>query len=101
MNNSVYGNTIVSVRPRSDIQLENNAKRIKRLVEAPAFKSFKVYNENLSEIQRIKQIVAIKKLFQTLFVIVKSSKLYRSKFHYNFNKSTYGEKVHPLFRDID
>lgn len=56
MNNSVFGETMKNLHKRVKIQLCHNKKRLLELSAKPAFKSFKIFYEDLASVELIKLI---------------------------------------------
>ncbi|GBM36635.1 hypothetical protein AVEN_221914-1 [Araneus ventricosus] len=48
LNNSVYGKTMENIRNRVDVQLVNDEKKAQKLVAAPTFKRFKIFDNELN-----------------------------------------------------
>lgn len=101
MNNAVYGKTMENVRHHIDVQLVNNEKRAEKIVASPTFKSFKIFDNDLVGVHRIKSTITLNKPIYVGFTILELSKLHMYNFHYNFIKKNYGEKANLLFTDTD
>ena len=54
MNNSVFGKTMENLRKRTNIELVDNPKRIKKICAKPSFKSFKIFNDSLVAVHQDK-----------------------------------------------
>ncbi|KFM68525.1 hypothetical protein X975_13710, partial [Stegodyphus mimosarum] len=101
MNNSVYGKTMENVRKHIDVQLVNTEKRAKKLVAAPTFHNFRIFDHDLVGIQRLKNCVSLNRPIYVGFVILELSKYHMYNFHYNHIKKQYGERAKLLFTDTD
>ncbi|GBM47569.1 hypothetical protein AVEN_90276-1 [Araneus ventricosus] len=101
MNNSVYGKTMENIRNRVDVQLVNDEKKAQKLVAAPTFKRFKIFDNELVGVERVKKFLTLDKPIYVGFVILELSKLIMYNFHYNVMKKEYGDKAELLFTDTD
>ncbi|GBN10604.1 hypothetical protein AVEN_28749-1 [Araneus ventricosus] len=101
MNNSVYGKTMENIRNRVDVQLVNDEKKAQKLVAAPTFKRFKIFDNELVGVERVKKCLTLDKPIYVGFVILELSKLIMYNFHYNVMKKEYGDKAELLFTDTD
>ncbi|KFM58535.1 hypothetical protein X975_19802, partial [Stegodyphus mimosarum] len=101
MNNSVYGKTMENVRKHIDVQLVNTEKRAKKLVAAPTFHNFRIFDHDLVGIQRLQNCVSLNRPIYVGFVILELSKYHMYNFHYNHIKKQYGQRAKLLFTDTD
>ncbi|XP_035211028.1 uncharacterized protein LOC118185298 [Stegodyphus dumicola] len=101
MNNSVYGKTMENVRKHVDVQLVNTEKKAKKLVAAPTFHNFRIFDNDLVGVQRLKNCVSLNRPIYVGFVILELSKYHMYNFHYNHIKKQYGERAKLLFTDTD
>ncbi|KFM67681.1 hypothetical protein X975_16856, partial [Stegodyphus mimosarum] len=101
MNNSVYGKTMENVRNRVDIQIVNNVRKAQRLVAAPSFKEFRIFDDDLVGIQRVKNVITLNRPIYVGFAILELSKLHMYEFHYDHMKRNYGSRAQLLFTDTD
>lgn len=101
LNNSVYGKCLENVRSHIDVQLINTQRRAEKLVAAPTFQSFKVFQNDLVAVQRLKSNILLNKPIYAGFVVLELSKWLMFDFHYNHIKHTYGERARLLFTDTD
>ena len=100
MNNAPYGKTIENVAKRSDIKLETDELKARRLAEKPHCVQFRVFEENLIGVEMRKVNQVINKPFQIGFAILEWSKLlmYRT---YGTLKDHFGGDMRMLYTDTD
>ena len=101
MVNSVFGKTMENLRNRMNVELVNTPERIKKLCAKPAFKTFKIFNENLTAVHMAKTKLILNRPSYVGFVVLDVSKLLMYDFHYNYIKKKYGDKAKLLFTDTD
>ena len=101
MNNSVFGNTMESVRNHQDVELVHNVKQFKKLTAKPKFKSFKIFTEDLTAAHMAKQDILLNKPKYVGMSILDIPKTFMYDFHYNHIKSTYGNRAVLLMTDTD
>ncbi|GBO29059.1 hypothetical protein AVEN_122502-1 [Araneus ventricosus] len=70
MNNSVYGKTMENIRKRVDVQLVSDEKKAQKLVAAPTFKRFKIFDNKLVGVERVKKCLTLDKPIYVGFVIL-------------------------------
>ena len=59
MNNSVFGKTMENLRKRVDVRLVTNEKKLLKLTSKPSHVSFKIFNENLVAVHKIKETLTL------------------------------------------
>ena len=59
MNNSVFGKTMENLRKRVDVRLVTNEKKPLKLTSKPTYVSFKIFNENLVAVHKIKETLTL------------------------------------------
>lgn len=101
MNNSVFGKTMENLRKRTNIQLVNSPKRMKKLCAKPSFKTFKIFNENLTAAHMAKTKLVLNRPIYVGCSILDISKILMYDFHYNFIKNRYNDGAKLLFTDTD
>ena len=101
MVNSVFGKTMENLRNRMNVELVNTPERIKKLCAKPAFKTFKIFNEDLTAVHMAKTKLVLNRPSYVGFVVLDVSKLLMYDFHYNYIKKKYGDKAKLLFTDTD
>ena len=101
MNNSVFGKTCENLKNRINVELVNNPIRMKKLCAKPSYKSFKIFNENLTAVHMAKPTLVLNRPIYVGFVVLDVSKLLMYDFHYNYIVKKYGEKAKLLFTDTD
>ena len=101
MNNSVYGKTCENQKKRTDIRLVTDEQQVRKLIEKPHCKDFRIFNENLVGIELRKVRSHINKPFYTGFAVLELSKLHMYRFHYDYMKLKYGARAKLLFTDTD
>lgn len=99
MNNAVYGKTMENIRNRVDVQLVNNEQKAKKLVSAPTFKRFKIFENDLVGVERVKKTLTLNKPIYVGFAILELSKILMYDYHYYIIKPQYGERASLLFTD--
>ncbi|GBM93472.1 hypothetical protein AVEN_215357-1 [Araneus ventricosus] len=70
MNSSVYGKTLENIQNRVDVQLVNDEKKAQKLVAAPTFKRFKIFDNELVGVERVKKCLTLDKPIYVRFVIL-------------------------------
>jgi translation initiation factor IF-1 len=101
MNNSVFGKTMENMRKRVNVELVHTKKRLHKVCAKPNFQSFKIFNEDLVAVNLRKSSIVLNRPIYAGFCILDLAKLLMFEFHYDFVKSTYGEKASLLFTDTD
>ena len=101
MNNSVFGKTMENVRNRVNVKLVTNEKACNRLTKKSNFKSVNIFHENLIAVHMEKTTVKLNKPIQIGMSILDLSKTLMYRFHYDYIKPKWGEKVELLFTDTD
>ena len=101
MNNSVFGKTMENLRKRTNIELVNNPKRIKKICAKPSFKSFKIFNESLVAVHQAKTKLLLNRPIYVGASILDMSKILMYDFHYNYIKDKYDNRAKLLFTDTD
>jgi len=101
MNNSIYGKTLQSNRRHLEIRLVTNARRAKRFITRPTFRSFQIINDDLTVIQLTKSNVYLNKPLYAGMCILDISKLKMYSFHYEHIVPIYGDRAKLLFTDTD
>ncbi|GET65608.1 uncharacterized protein LOC114537920 [Rhizophagus irregularis DAOM 181602=DAOM 197198] len=104
MNNSVFGKTMENLRKRvrvSVVQPQTHPKKYKKLTSDPAFKSRKIFSENLVAIHRRKVEVMLNRPTYVGMSVLDLSKLCMYQFYYDTLKVRYGEKIQLCYTDTD
>ncbi|XP_061191773.1 uncharacterized protein LOC133200019 [Saccostrea echinata] len=101
MNNYVFGKTMENMRKRVNVELVHTKKRLRKVCAKPNFQSFKIFNEDLVAVNLRKNNIVLNRPIYAGFCILDLAKLLMFEFHYDFVKSTYGEKASLLFTDTD
>ena len=101
MNNSVFGKTMENLRKRVDVRLVTNEKKLLKLTSKPTYVSYKIFNENLVAVRKIKKALTLNWPAYVGICILDLSKTLMYDFHYNCIKKTYGDKAKLLFTDTD
>src|SRR5688572_14628037 len=101
MNNSVFGKTLESIENRVDIKLVCDEKVALKLTAKPNYDSRTIFDENLIAIHMKKTKLFYNKPIYLGMSILDLSKTLMYKFHYNYIKTKYGDRVKLLFTDTD
>ncbi len=101
MNNSVFGKTMENVRNRVNVKLVTDEKSLGKLVKKANFKSVNIFNENLIAVHMEKTTVRLNKPIQIGMSILDLSKTLMYKFHYEYVKPKWGDRIELLFTDTD
>ena len=101
MNNSVFGKTMENLRKRTNIELVNNPKRIKKICAKPSFKSCKIFNDSLVAVHQAKTKLLLNRPIYVGASILDMSKILMYDFHYNYIKDKYDNRAKLLFSDTD
>ena len=101
MNNSVFGKTMENLRKRQDIKLVTDEENLLKWTSKPSFVSFKIFNEDLVAVHKMKPTLTLNKPAYVGMCILDLSKTLMYDFHYNYIKSKYGGKARLLFTDTD
>ena len=101
MNNSVFGKTMENVRNRVNVKLVSDEKSLGKLAKKANFKSVNIFDENLIAVHREKTTVRLNKPIQIGMSILDLSKTLMYKFHYEYVKPKWGDRVELLFTDTD
>ncbi len=101
MNNSVFGKTMENVRNRVNVKLVTDKKALNKLVKKPNFKRVNEFNENLVAVHMEKTVVKLYKPIYLGMSILDLSKTLMYRFHYEYVKPKWGDRVKLLFTDTD
>ncbi len=82
MNNSVFGNTCVNQKKRSNIKLVNDEQKLLRLVARTELMNVELFGENLAGVELQKLKLKITKPFYVGFVILEMAKLHIYRFSF-------------------
>jgi len=95
------GKSFENVRLRRDIVLAVEAKKVKRLVAHPTFKSFDIISDDLSLIEMARSKVTLNKPIYTGFCVLELSKWLMYDFHYRHMVAKYEQNVRLCSTDTD
>ncbi|PKY61623.1 hypothetical protein RhiirA4_486845 [Rhizophagus irregularis] len=104
MNNSVFGKTMENLRKRqrvSVVQPLTHPKKYKKLTSDPAFKSRRIFTENLVAVHRRKTEVNLNRPTYIGMCVLDLSKLCMYQFYYDTLKAKYKDKVRLCYTDTD
>jgi hypothetical protein len=101
MNNSVFGKTMENLRKIIDFRMVTNDTQLKKLSKKPTLVSFKIFNEDLVAVKKIKECLILNKPAYLGMCILDLSKTLMYDFHYNYIKEKYGNDAKLLFTDTD
>ena len=92
-NNSVFGKTMENVRNRINVRLVTNEKALNKLVKKSNYKGVNIFHENLVAVHMEKVAVKLYKPIYLGMSILDLSKTLIYKFHYDYMKPKYGNKL--------
>ena len=101
MNNAVFGKTMENVRNMINVKLVTNEKDLNKLVKKSNYKGVNIFHENLVAVHMEKSTVKLHKPIYLGMSILDLSKALMYKFHYDYMKPKYGNKLELLFTDTD
>ncbi len=101
MNNSVFGKTMENVRNRVNVKLVTDKEALNKLVKKPNFKRVNEFDENLVAVHMEKATVKLYKPIYLKISILDLSKTLMYRFHYEYVKPKWGDRVKLLFTDTD
>lgn len=103
MNNSVYGKTtkVKSLRHKIDIKLVTNSKDYQKLVSKPNFFPGNIFNKNMSEVLKIKEVLTlnIRGYFGLCLIDLNYSVTYY--YQYKHLKKQFFHRAQLMFTDTD
>ena len=76
---------------RHTVDIVTSEEKLKELATQPAFKQFKIFQENLVVVERVKIELTLNWPIYAGFAILDLSKILRYDFHYNYIKQKYPE----------
>ena len=79
-----------SLRKRTNVELVNNERRIKKTLAKPTCKNFTIVNEDLVMVQFMPKKIIQNKPMYTAFVVLELSKVLMYEFHYKHIQGQYG-----------
>lgn len=89
------------MRKRVNVELVHTKRRLRKVCAKPNFQFFKIFNEDLVAVNLRKSNIVLNEPIYAGFCILDLAKLLMFQFHYDFVKSTYGDKASLLFTDTD
>jgi hypothetical protein len=101
MNNSVFGKTTKDVEKHLDVKLVTDCATPNRLVAKPNFDRNVIFSENLVATHMKKTRVLYNKPIYLGMSILELSKTLMYKFHYDYMKPKYGDRIKLLMTDTD
>ncbi len=101
MNNSVFGKTMENVRNRVNVKLVTDKESLNKLVKKPNFEKVTEFDENLVAVHMKKTVVKLDKPIYLGMSILDLSKTLMYRFHHEYVKPKWGDKVNLLFTDTD
>ena len=101
INNSIYGKCCENVRNRVDVRLVTNEKKLLKLTSKPTYVGFKIFNENLVAVYKIKETLTLNRPAYVCMGILDLSKTLIYDFYYNYIKKKYGDRAKLPFADTD
>jgi hypothetical protein len=101
MNNCVFGKTMEDVEQHLDVKLVTDSATLNKLVAKPNFDRNVIFSENLVATRVKKTRVLYNKPIYLRMSILELSETLMNKFHYDYIKPKYGDKVRLLMTDTD
>ena len=101
MNNSIFGKTMENLCKRVDVRLVTNEKKLDKLTSKPTYVSFKIFNENLMAVHKVKETLTLNRPAYVGMCILDLSKTLMYNFYYNYIKKKYNNRARLLFTDTD
>ena len=102
MNNSMFGKTMENLRHRRKVDLVNTSDKLKKLAAQPTFKTFKIFHEHLTAVERAQTELTLNRPIYVGFCVLDLSKTLMYDFHYNYVKPKYPcDKSKLMFTDTD
>ena len=107
LNNAVYGKTMENIDKRKQIKIvnswESEGKRLGAgaLIAKPNFHSLKVFDDTMISIQLNRDQVKYNKPMYVGFTVLELSKRHMFKFHYDYMKPKYMDKITLNYMDTD
>ena len=89
VNNAVYGKIVEHVKNRIDVKLVKNQKDHLKRTSKPSYISYRIYDNNLVAIRKIKASVRFNKPGFNGMCILELSKVLMGEFHYDYIKNIY------------
>src|SRR5271170_8044454 len=104
LGNANYGKTVENVHKYQKIDFvrpQNEAKKFKRLVADPSYKSHRILGKNLVGISRHQTRVSLCKPIFIGMSVLDQSKITMYNFYYDVMKARYGDKVELIYTNTD
>ena len=102
MNNAIFGKMMENVRNRRQIEFATTAKRLKKLVARPTYRSKQIISDELTAIENYNTSVYLNKPIIVGQAILDLSKVLMLDFHYSWTKNRYpGPRSELIFTDTD
>ena len=101
MNNSVFGKTMENIRNRKDIKLVSDRNKAIKYAAKPNFHHSKILSEDLVTIHMKRTSLTFNKPVYLGLSILDLSKAIMYKFHYDYIKPKYNDRVSLLYTDTD
>ena len=95
LNNAVFGKTIENLRKRKNIELCNTSVPAEKIFASPLYTNYKIFNENLAAVERVKSRVLMNRPVYVGFTILELAKVHMYKFHYEYIKKHI--KIKPIY----
>ena len=101
LNNSIFGKTMENVRGRTNLELVNDERRLKKITAKPNFNRVHIFNEDLTAAHCLSTKIELNKPIYVGFAILDLSKTLMYDFHYGYIKQKYGQNAQLCFTDTD
>ena len=101
MNNSVFGKKMENLHKRVDVRLVTDERKLNKLTSKPTYVSFKIFNENLMAVHKIKEALTLNRPAYVGVCILDLSKTLMYDFHYNYMNKRYDDRAKLIFTHTD
>ena len=101
LNNSFFGKTIQNQRNQIDVKIVLDENHVKKLINKPHFKTFKILNEDKALVSMNKINVKLNRPIYIGFTVLELSKLLMFDSYYNCFKKHYQDNLRLCYSDTD
>jgi hypothetical protein len=101
MVNAFFGKSMENLRKRRKVDLVRDTVKLRKLLAKQQLEQFVIVNEEVVQVDRIRNKVTLNKPIYIGFTVLDVSKLLLFDFHYNVIAERYGNNARLLFTDTD